>query len=147
MRRLLIFMFSGACVVFMAGVLSAHTAGIVVPPSYAGVTHVAVHFTPPPSLFQREPFGGTVSSTSGDDRFKDYLKVVRSRGDVTFVVTSPNPSLRVSSNGEVTIVGGPLAIGEYLVSGTDSTAAHETGTWSYTLTVSANSGDNSHGDR
>src|ERR1700723_1870167 len=47
--------------------------------------------------------------------------------------TSPNTNLDVSSSGVVTTSGGTLAAGNYTVSGTDTDAYGDSGTWSYHL--------------
>ena len=51
-------------------------------------------------------------------------------------MTSPNAGLSVSPSGVVTTTG-TLAAGGYTVSGTDANGLGDTGTWSYTLTVTA----------
>ena len=67
--------------------------------------------------------------------FGDQLAVTGSSGPVTYVVTSSNSHLKVTGSGAITTVGGPLAVGTYTVSGTDSDTFADTGTWTYTLTV------------
>ena len=140
-RRVILLTVVGLFVIAAAGVLTAHTAGIVVGPSYAGVTQVGVHIAGDSTIVQRAPFGDTVGLAQSGDSFSDHLKVVVPR-DVSFIVTSPNSSLSVTSQGKVTTVGGPLTPGTYTVSGTDSDSAGESGTWSYTLAVTAGSGEN-----
>jgi hypothetical protein len=72
---------------------------------------------------------------SGGD-FDDQLTVSGSSGGTTYSVTSPNSHLRVSSGGKITTFGGPLGVGTYTFSGTDADSHGDTGTWTYTLTVS-----------
>ncbi len=120
--------------VVIGGMLSAFTANNVVPTSYAGETQVAANITVPQALIQRHPFGRTVTPIQSGE-FSDRLKVAGDNGDVTYVVTSPNSNLYVTSDGEIYTTDGPLAVGTYSVSGTDSNSANESGVWSYTLTV------------
>ena len=120
--------------VVIGGILSAYTANNVVPTSYAGETRVAVNITVPQGLIQRHPFGKTVTPIQSGE-FSDRLKVVGANADVTYVVTSANSNLYVTSDGEIYTTDGPLAVGTYSVSGTDSNSANESGVWSYTLTV------------
>ena len=129
--------------VVIGGILSAYTANNVVPTSYAGQTRVAVNITVPQGLIQRHPFGKTVTPIQSGE-FSDRLKVVGANGDVTYVVTSANSKLQVTSDGEIT-TNGPLAVGTYTVSGTDSNGANESGVWSYTLTVASAVGNASSG--
>jgi len=91
----------------------------------------------PGTIIQRHPFGETVPSPRSGDEFSDHLKVEGSQATMTFFVTSPNPHLEVTSDGKITTVAGPLAPGTYSVSGTISDASNDTGTWTYTLTVTA----------
>lgn len=58
-------------------------------------------------------------------------------GSVTFTTTSTNPYLKVSPSGLISTVDAPLAIGIYSVEGTDKDHSGGTGSWRYSLTVSA----------
>ena len=80
--------------------------------------------------------GGT--TPGGSAAFTDQLAVTDSLGAVTFAVTSPSApaGLSVSPAGAVSTTG-TLAVGSYAVSGTDRDAEGDTGTWSYTLEVTA----------
>ena len=60
------------------------------------------------------------------------------QGTVTFVTTTANPAFTVSSTGAISAPG-TLAVGTYTVSGTDSDTFGDTGSWSFTLTVTASS--------
>ena len=95
------------------------------------VSYVSV----PGTITQIAPFGKSVTVANSGSGFGDQLAVSGSSGAVTYVVTSSNTHLKVSSSGAITTVGGPLAVGTYTVSGTDSDAFGDTGTWTYTLTV------------
>lgn len=95
------------------------------------VTYVGAHST----LVQVPPFGESTTVKNSGNGFIDHLDVARARGAVTYVVTSTNSHLQVSSSGTITTVGGPLAVGTYSVAGTDSDVLGDTGTWTYTLTV------------
>src|SRR6202044_3969535 len=70
--------------------------------------------------------------------FTDQLEPTTGNGGaVSYVTTSVNAHLSVSSSGAISVVGGPLNVASYTVSGTDSDPDGDTGTWTYTLTVSA----------
>ena len=60
--------------------------------------------------------------------------MVEPSGSASFVVTSPNSQLHVTSGGKITTMDGPLPLGHY-VAGTDSGANNDTGTWKSTLKV------------
>ena len=92
--------------------------------------------------------GGTITqtapesnstTTNGSGAFTDQLEPTTNGGSaVTFATTVTNPNLSVSPGGAVTTTTGQLAAGPYTVSGTDSDTLGDTGTWTYTLTVSFN---------
>ena len=90
-------------------------------------------------IFQVDSFERTVTVANSDGSFHDQLAVGGSRGTVSYVVTSPNAHLAVTSSGAITTVGASagaaLPVGTYTVSGTDSDSDGDTGTWSFTLTV------------
>jgi outer membrane protein OmpA-like peptidoglycan-associated protein len=78
----------------------------------------------------------TASTTSsGSSTFTDQLEPTTNAN--TFSTTTPNANLHVSSSGAVTTSGGPLSANSYTLSGTDLDAFGDTGSWSYTLVVSA----------
>lgn len=141
--RLMLLPVVGVMVAAVGGVLSAHTAGIVVPPSHVGEVFIPIS-VPTPPLVQRQPFGDSITSQQSSQEFSDKLKVIGSNDHVTYVMTTSSSSLAVSSDGVITIVGKSLGTGAYTVSGTDSNKSQATGTWTYTLTVTAGSGDNHH---
>ena len=87
------------------------------------------------TITQIAPFGQSKTVASTASAFGDQLAVTGSSGSVTYVVTSSNSHLKVTGRGVITTVGGPLAVGTYTVSGTDSDTSADTGTWTYTLTV------------
>jgi hypothetical protein len=87
------------------------------------------------TITQIAPFGKSVTVANSGSSYSDQLAVTGASGAVTYVVTSSNTHLKVTSSGAITTVGGPLAVGTYTVSGTDSDALGDTGTWTYTLTV------------
>lgn len=141
--RLFIWPVAILSVVAMGGVLSAHTAGIVVAPSNAGVTQVALNIPRPPTITQCDPFGDTVTTSTPHDDYVDQLKVVGSPSTVTYAVSLTSPFLSVSSDGRITTTEQALTVGSYVIAGTESNAARDTGNWSFTLTVT-NSGDQPH---
>ncbi len=89
------------------------------------------------TITQVAPLGKSVTVPNSGGAFSDQLAVTGSSGAVTYVVptSSSNTHLKVSPSGAITTVGGPLAVGTYTVSGTDSDALGDTGTWAYTLRV------------
>ncbi len=141
--RLFIWPVAIVSLVAMSGVLSAHTAGIVVAPSNAGVTQIALNIPQPPTITQCDPFGDTVTTSTPHDVYVDQLKVAGSQSPVTFAVTLTSPFVSVSSDGTITTTDQALTVGSYVIAGTESNAHHVTGNWSFTLTV-ANSGDQPH---
>ena len=90
------------------------------------------------TINQAGPFTGT-TSISASSSFTDQLSPTTTFGAnaVSYVTGVANSNLLVSSSGAVSTVGGPLAAGPYAVSGTDSDSFGDTGTWSYTLTVTS----------
>jgi major membrane immunogen (membrane-anchored lipoprotein) len=77
------------------------------------------------------------STTPGASRsFTAQLEVSGGAGTISYVQSTRSPSLSVSASGVVSVPS-PLAKGVYTATGTDSDTFGDTGTWSYTLTVSA----------
>jgi putative nucleotidyltransferase with HDIG domain len=85
---------------------------------------------------QSTPMTGSVSTASSAG-FTDQLTTTGQTGAVTFVTTSPNAHVAVTTSGAMSTTGGTLSAGSYTVSGTDADSYGDTGTWSYTLTVTA----------
>jgi len=81
-----------------------------------------------------------IRSSGSGDGFRDRLTVSGSFGATTFNTSSANGHLHVSSGGTITTFGGPLTPGTYTVSGTVNDSFGDTGTWTYTLKVSAMDG-------
>ena len=99
-----------------------------------------------PPIIQSSPLSGSTTSNASA-AFSDQLKT-NSGEPVTFSETSGSPFVRVSSSGRVT-TSGNLVVGTYSVAGTDTSTNGEdhdgdhdsgipsTGTWTYTLHVTA----------
>jgi hypothetical protein len=87
------------------------------------------------TLTQIPPTGRSVTVANSGSSFNDQLAVSGANGTVSYVVTSSNSHLKVTPGGAITTVGGPLTAGTYTVSGTDSDTYGDTGTWTFTLTV------------
>ncbi len=87
------------------------------------------------TITQAKPTSGT---TPAGTAFTSQLLTTGSSGTVTFVTTTANPAFTVSSTGAISAPG-TLAVGTYTVSGTDSDTFGDTGSWSFTLTVTASS--------
>lgn len=93
---------------------------------------------PPPSmttLVQTSPTSST-TTTDNSSAFTGSLTVSGATGAVTYVTVTSSPSLSVSAQGKIASTG-PLATGNYTVSGTDSDLQGDTGTWVFSLTVNA----------
>ena len=92
----------------------------------------------PQTIVQAAPFGATVTC-AGADNFVAQLSPSTFDGDaVVYVTVQSSPDLLVSRTGEVTTTSRHLAPGNYVVTGTDSDASGDFGTWTFTLTVTAN---------
>jgi len=90
----------------------------------------------PGALTQRTEVSRTVATTASGAGFSAQIGVAGATGPVSFETTSTVGHLAVSTSGEVTTAGGPLAAGTYRVFGTDVDALGDTGAWTYTLVVS-----------
>jgi hypothetical protein len=86
------------------------------------------------TLTQTAPTSATVASASSSS-FTDQLAVSGATGGVTYTVTSPAAGISVSSGGAISTTG-TLAAGTHAVAGTDVDSLGDTGTWSFSLTVS-----------
>ena len=86
------------------------------------------------TIMQTSATTGTVSTASSATYVAGPISVEDNTGAVTFVTTKSSTALSVSSTGSIS-TSGPLAVGTYSVAGTDSDAAGDSGTWTYTLTV------------
>ena len=86
--------------------------------------------------------GITVSPTTGSasvedsGTFTDQLGASGNDGTPTFTQTSGTPDIVVGSTGALS-TGGTLAVGTYTAEGTVTDPESDTGSWSYTLTVTA----------
>lgn len=84
-------------------------------------------------LSQLAPAAAQISTGQG---FTTQLKVSGSRGSLTFTEASGAPALKVSPSGTLTAQS-DLAKGVYTASGTDNDSSGDTGSWSFTLTVTS----------
>jgi hypothetical protein len=89
----------------------------------------------PVTIAQSAPTTGSVT-TPRSSTFTDQLVVTGNNGAVTYTQVTGSPNLAVSSTGAVT-TSGTLNEGTYTATGTTSDPAGDTGTFAYTLTVSA----------
>jgi len=87
------------------------------------------------ALTQGAPTSATVADGAG---FSGQLTVTNASGTVSYTETSSADStdVVVNSSGAITAAT-TLAPGTYPVSGTDSDTGGDTGTWTFTLTVSS----------
>jgi outer membrane protein OmpA-like peptidoglycan-associated protein len=86
-------------------------------------------------IAQASPIAGTIEATISSV-FHDQLAATGNTGSVTYLTTVPNAGLNVSSSGAVTTTG-VLTAGPYTVSGTDSDSLNDSGTWTFSLLVTA----------
>ena len=87
------------------------------------------------AITQTSPTTGATTSKASSTFAPGPITVVNNTGAVTFVTTVSSTGLTVSSTGVITTTG-TLATGLYTISGTDGDTSGDTGTWTYTLTVS-----------
>jgi uncharacterized repeat protein (TIGR02543 family) len=87
-------------------------------------------------LSQTSSASGTTTVAASKSFRPGAITVANATGTVTFVTSAPSSALSVTSAGVVTTTGA-LKAGKYTVSGTDSDASKNSGTWTYTLSVSA----------
>jgi uncharacterized repeat protein (TIGR02543 family) len=123
---------------------STYAASISYPLSSGGV---AIVFTaqwtanatgggpPPTTLDQTSPTSGVTTSDNSGTFTGGPITVSNATGAVSFVITSSSIALRVSPQGAIT-TSGTLLAGSYRISGADSDPNGDTGTWTFTLTVS-----------
>ena len=92
------------------------------------------------AITQESPFANTKTITAATSAsFTDKLKTTGNTGSVKYVTTgsgSTPSGILVSSSGVVSTKRA-LAAGTYTISGTDSDTANDSGSWSYSLTVTA----------
>jgi uncharacterized repeat protein (TIGR02543 family) len=85
-------------------------------------------------IVQTSATSASVSAATSRSYTAGPIAVSGNTGPVTFLPAEPNTSLTVSSSGRISTTG-PLKAGQYVVSGSDSDARGDAGTWTYTLTV------------
>jgi outer membrane protein OmpA-like peptidoglycan-associated protein len=88
------------------------------------------------TITQTSPNTGATTPSASSAFNPGTILVANNQGPVKFVTTTSSAALSVSANGVMSTTG-PLIAGTYTVSGTDSDAVGDTGTWRYTLTVSS----------
>jgi YVTN family beta-propeller protein len=101
--------------------------------NYGGGTVSEIQISAASTLLQGPPTSATVADGAG---YSGQLTVTNATGTVSYTETASadSPDVVVDSSGAITAAA-TLAPGTYTVSGTDSDAAGDTGTWSFTLTV------------
>ncbi|MDA8297743.1 MAG: hypothetical protein M0004_14375 [Actinomycetota bacterium] len=89
------------------------------------------------TITQASPTSGNV--VLGASTFQAQLATSGGSGSVTYTMTSSGTSCTVSSSGLISCSATPpftlSSVGKYQLSGTDSDASGDSGTWSYTLYV------------
>src|SRR5665213_633237 len=88
------------------------------------------------TIVQTSPTTGTVTTTASGTLTAGPITVQGNTGPASFVTTKSNPSLTVSASGLLSTTG-PLSVGTYSISGTDTDPQGDSGTWTYTLSVTA----------
>ncbi|HEY5266550.1 MAG TPA: InlB B-repeat-containing protein [Acidimicrobiales bacterium] len=88
------------------------------------------------TIVQTSPTTGSVAITTSAAFTSGPIAVQNNTGPVTFVTTKSTPGLTVSASGLISTTG-TLAVGAYSASGTDSDVEGDSGTWRYTLNVTA----------
>jgi uncharacterized repeat protein (TIGR02543 family) len=86
------------------------------------------------TITQTSPTFGVTTTTASATLQPVPITVANNTGPVTFNVTSRSDGLTLSGNQVSTT--GSLDLGVYKISGTDRDTSGDTGTWTYTLTVS-----------
>jgi hypothetical protein len=84
-------------------------------------------------ISQNLPVANTVAATASST-FRDQLAASGNNGTVSYAQTAGSPSVVVSGSGAVS-TSGALKPGAYTASGTTSDASGDSGTFTYTLTV------------
>jgi hypothetical protein len=79
----------------------------------------------------------TTATTTPGKAFTGQLEVSGSHGTVSYAQSTGAPQLTVSSSGAVS-ASATLTVGTYKATGTVKDSLADTGTWSFTLTVTAN---------
>src|ERR1700677_3348663 len=85
------------------------------------------------------PASGTVD-VAGSTNFSQQLTQTDTDGGTVAYVqggTGQSPDLTITGGGLVSVVGGPLPVGNYAISGTSSDGFENSGNWSYSLSVTA----------
>ncbi len=86
------------------------------------------------NIVQTSATTGATTSAASSSFKPGAIAVTNNTGAVTFATTVSSAALHVSSGGVITTTG-TLKAGAYTVSGTDSDASGDSGTWTYTLSV------------
>jgi uncharacterized repeat protein (TIGR02543 family) len=91
-----------------------------------------------PDTITTTPTTATID-VAGSTSFHQQLSSAGNNSSVTYTqgLTNQSPHLSVTGAGLITVVGGPLAVGNYTVSGTSADNLGDQGNWSYALAVSA----------
>ncbi|MHB8379008.1 MAG: InlB B-repeat-containing protein [Acidimicrobiales bacterium] len=88
------------------------------------------------TIIQTSPTSGTVTSTASGAFTSGPITVQGNIGPTSFVTTKESTSLTMSASGLLS-TSGPLSVGTYSISGTDTDPQGDSGIWTYTLSVTA----------
>ena len=101
-----------------------------------GYTLVVVASNPP--INQSAPTADTTTTTASfPPPFTDQITTTGNTGPVTYTATPPSSSITVDPTTGAVSTTEALGVGTYSVAGTDIDTSGHTGTWSYTLHVTA----------
>ncbi|HUY67405.1 MAG TPA: hypothetical protein VMV06_11345, partial [Acidimicrobiales bacterium] len=92
------------------------------------------------AITQIAPTAASVTTTGSSAFPPTQLNVTGGVGTLAFAKLGGSANLAVSGTGVVTVVGAPLAAGPYSVNGTVTDSLSNTGTFAFTLTVTAVAG-------
>lgn len=101
--------------------------------NYTGSSGGTTYSVDSTSIPQTAPTAATIGAGRG---YSGQLEGTDPYGAIAYTTTTPNASLTVSPTGAIT-ASTTVPPGSYTASGTDDDAFGDTGTWSFTLTVTA----------
>ena len=122
-------------------ILSPYDLKALMESTFYGLPMYHLNTTPVPTngtttLLQSAPTSGT---TNTPGTFSDQLYVSGATGAVTYTQITGSPDLTIDGSGAVSTLAN-LAVGTYTATGTDADGSGDTGNWTYTLSVTPQTG-------